>query len=173
TLETLLTKIKGTYKMKKLNLNLAGIFFALILFAASFTQSNQLFAQDNSVVTVQSKKSFDESVDQLRQLVAKNGMMVLSEINHGKILSMTGLEVKGIALFVGNPQIGKQLFTANRGAGLAVPIRVNIYEDTDGKTYVNYIKPTHQLSSFNNDEIDKIAGKLDEKLGMLTEMISK
>lgn len=159
--------------MRKLNLSLTGFLIAIILFAGSFSQYSQLYAQDNGVITVESKKSFDETVDQLRKLIAKNGMMVLSEINHGKILSMTGLELKGIALFVGNPQIGKQLFTANRGVGLAVPIRVNIYEGTDGKTYVNYVKPSVQFAPFNNDEINKIGGKLDEKLAMLTGMISK
>ena len=159
--------------MKKLNLKSAGLLLAVILFVLPFIHSSQLYAQDNGVVTVQSKKSFDETVDQLRQLVAKNGMMVLSEINHGKILSMTGLDLKGTALFVGNPQIGKQLFTADRGIGLAVPIRVNIYEDTDGKTYVNYVKPSVQFAPFNNDTINKIGGKLDEKLSMLTGMISK
>ena len=89
--------------MKKLNLKSAGLLLAVILFVLPFIHSSQLYAQDNGVVTVQSKKSFDETVDQLRQLVAKNGMMVLSEINHGKILSMTGLDLKGTALFVGNP----------------------------------------------------------------------
>ena len=65
------------------------------------------------------------------------------------------------------------MFTADWGIGLAVPIRVNIYEDTDGKTYVNYVKPLVQFAPFNNDTINKIGGKLDEKLSMLTGMISK
>lgn len=158
--------------MKKLNLKLTGLLFAVILFVLPFTKSNLLYAQDKGVITVQSKKSFDETVDQLRKLVAKNGMMVLSEINQGKILSMTGLDLKGIALFVGNPQIGKKLFTANRGVGLEVPIRVNIYEDTDGKTYVSYVKPSILFATFNNDKINKIGGKLDKKLAMLTDMVS-
>ena len=159
--------------MKELKLSLTGFLIAIILFAGSFSQYSQLYAQDNGTVTVESKKSFNETVGQLRKLVAKNGMMVLSEINQGKILSMTGLDLKGVALFVGNPQIGKKLFTADKGIGLAVPIRVNIYEGNDGKTYVSYIKPSVQFATFNNDVINKIGGKLDKKLAMLTAMISK
>jgi len=159
--------------MKKFNLAFAAIGIIAFVFVGSFTNTSKLMAQDREVVTVQSKKSFDETVDQLHQLVAKNGMMVLAEVNHGKILSMTGLDVKGIALFVGNPQIGKELFTANRGTGLAVPIRLNIYEGSDGKTYVNYVKPSTQLASFSNEMINKIGEKLDQKLAMLTGMLSK
>lgn len=158
--------------MKRINLVLAAIVMAF-LFAGSFANSNEAFAQDNSAVTVQSKKSFDDTINELRQLVAKNGMMVLAEINHGKILSMTGIDVKGVSLFVGNPQIGKQLFNSDRGVGLAVPIRLNIYEGSDGKTYVNYVKPSDELASFNNKAISKIAQMLDQKIGMLTGMISK
>lgn len=159
--------------MKKLNLSLTVMLLVAFVFAGSSLNTNRAFAQDNGVVTVQSKKSFDDTVDQLRQLVAKNGMMVLAEVNHGKILSMTGLDVKGVALFVGNPQVGKQLFSVDPGTGLAVPIRVNVYEGTDGKTYVNYVKPSFQLASFNNEMINKIGGMLDQKLSMLTSMVAK
>lgn len=159
--------------MKKTNLMLAAFTVMFFLFAGSFANSNNLYAQDNGVVIVQSQKSFDETVSELRQMVAKNGMMVLAEINHGKILSMTGIDVKGLSLFVGNPQIGKQLFNANRGVGLAVPIRLNVFEGSDGKVYVNYVKPSYRLNSFNDKTISKIAQMLDQKIGMLTSMISK
>ncbi len=159
--------------MKTRNLVLTAFTIITFLFAGNFTGSGNIYVQDNGVVTVQSKLPFDDTESQLRQLVAKNGMMVLAEVNHGKILSMTGLSIKGIALFVGNPLVGKQLFTENRGVGLIVPIRINIYEDKEGKTYVNYVKPSSRLSSFNNEEINKTAQMLDQKLSMLTGMIAK
>lgn len=156
--------------MKKFNLALAVIAF---VFAGSFANSGKLMAQDRGVVTVKSTKSFNETVDQAKQLVSKNGMMVLAEVNQGKILSMTGIDVKGVSLFVGNPQVGNKLFSADRGTGLAVPVRLNIYEGTDGKTYLNYVKPSVQLASFNNKMINEIGGMLDQKLAMLTGMLSK
>lgn len=159
--------------MKKFNLSLAAFFFAVMLFAGAFSQSGSLLAEDNGLVTVQSKQSFDNTVKEIRELVAKNGMMVLSELNQGKVLSMTGLNVNAISLFVGNPQVGNKLFSADHGVGIAVPVRVNIFEGTDGNTYVNYVKPSFQLASFKNDKIQMIAQKLDEKLAMLTGMLSK
>ncbi len=155
----------------KLNRTIALSVFVL-LFLSTITQANLLFAQETDLVEVQSKMSFDQTVEELRQMVAKNGMMVLSELNQGKILSMTGLELNAISLFVGNPNIGNKLFSADRGVGVAIPARINIYENSDGKTYVNYFKLSKQLAGYENEEIQKIAIMLDEKMAKLTGMLS-
>lgn len=149
------------------------MFFAILMLAVLFSSNQTLLAQDTGVVTVQSKDSFDNTVESLRKMVAQNDMMVLSEINHGKILSMTGLKLNGISLFVGNPTVGKKLFSANKGVGITVPIRVNVYEDNDGKTFVNYVKPSSQLTSFGDEQINMIAKMLDEKLQNLTSMLAQ
>ena len=130
-------------------------------------------AQDSGVVTVTSKKSFDATEAQLRKLVAKGGMMVLGEINQGKALAMTGLKIKVKSLFVGNPTIGNKLFKANPGVGVAVPVRVTIFETPSGVTKVSYVKPSVQLARFQSPVIQKIAGMLDQKLEKLTSMLAK
>ncbi len=145
---------------------------AVVMFGV-FTQSNLAVAQDNSLVTVTAKAPFAKTVDTFRKMVAKNGMMVLSELNQGKILSMTGLKLNAVTLFVGNPNIGNKMFSANHGVGVAIPVRINIYEGKGGKTYINYVKPSAQLAAFHNEKIGKVAAMLDKKLGMLTFMLSR
>lgn len=149
------------------------IFILTFMVLIAVTVINSAVAQTNGFVTIQSKSSFEKTVDQLKELVAKNGMMVLSELNQGKVMEMTGLRLNAISFFVGNPIIGKKLFAANHGVGIAIPVRVNVYEDTDGKTYVNYVKPSDQLAPFKNEDIKNTSIMLDEKLSMLTGMLSK
>ena len=72
--------------MKKFNSALAVFAVIALVFAGSFTKSGRVIAQERGVATVQSTKSFNETVGQAKQLVAKNGMMVLAEVNQGKIL---------------------------------------------------------------------------------------
>jgi uncharacterized protein (DUF302 family) len=151
----------------------AAVFAFALLLASSPVSVNRAFAENNGPVTVQSKASFDQTIDELKQLVAKNGMMVLSELNQGKVMAMTGLKLNAISLFVGNPTIGKKLFAADHGVGVAVPVRVNVYENEDGTTYINYVKPSEQLASFKNKEIGMIAQMLDQKLEALTGMLAK
>ena len=159
--------------MKKFNFSLTIFLLGTLLFVGSLTQSNQLFAQGSGLTTVQSKLSYDQTVSQLKQLVAKNGMMVMSEINQGKMLAMTGINLKAVSIFVGNPTVGNKLFTADRAVGFAVPIRVNIYENIDQKTYISYVSPSTELAILNNKQVDMIAKMLDQKLEMLTGMLSK
>ncbi len=160
--------------MRKFNPAGATVTLAIaLLFAVSLTQTAPAYAQENGLVTVRSKMSFNQTVSQLKKMIAKNGMMVLSTLNQGKVMAMTGLQMDDISLFVGNPTVGHKLFAADRGVGVAVPIRVNIYKNMNGNTYVSYVKPTAQLAPFHNKQIDMIARMLDNKLGMMTGMISK
>lgn len=87
-------------------------------------------------VAVKTSGSVDQTLAGLKKMAADNGMMVMGEIHQGKVLAMTGLKVKSETIFVGNPNVGKQLFSQEPGVGLIVPIRINIYEDGRGQTYV-------------------------------------
>ena len=159
-------------KSSQLKQFVPALILAVVMFGV-FTQSNIAVAQETGPVTVTAKAPFAQTVATFRKMVAKNGMMVLSELNQGKILSMTGLKLNAVTLFVGNPAIGKKIFSANHGVGVAIPVRINIYEGKDGLTYINYVKPSVQLASFHNEVIGKVAAMLDKKLGMLTSMLSK
>ncbi len=156
--------------MKKLQFkkNLSKFFVAI--FALTLFSFQQVNAQ--KLVTVKSAKSYDATVDAIKKGVAGAGMMVLAEINHGKILSMTGLSINAQSIFIGNPNVGNQAFTDNKAVGLAIPIRLNVYEE-NGTTYINYFTPSSELGNFKGGKIKMIGGELDKKITMLTSMTSK
>jgi len=146
----------------------------IAVFAVFAMGANQMLqAQSNGLVKVQSSQNFDKTISSFKKMVSDNGMMVMGEINQGKVLSMTGISVKSHTFFVGNPNVGNKLFSADRAVGAVVPIRVNIFEDTDGNTYVAYFPPSEQLSGLNNDKVNKVAQMLDQKLNNLTSMLGK
>lgn len=124
-------------------------------------------------VQVVVKGSVDQVVGQLEKMVADGGMMVMGELNQGKILAMTGLKVQSESLFVGSPTVGKNLFSAQPGAGLVVPVRINIYQDAEGRTVVSYVPPSEQLAGFDDDAVNRIAAMLDENLAKMVGMLKK
>ena len=124
-------------------------------------------------VSIPSNKSFEQTVDAFKMAVSKGGMMVMSTVDQGNMLKMTGLEMKGTLFLVGNPNVGKQVFEHNPAAGLYLPLRVYIYQGSDGKTYLSHDKPSIVLKPFNNSSIDQTAGMLDQKLDMLTHMVAQ
>ncbi len=64
-------------------------------------------------------------------------------------------------------------FEQTHGVGLYVPLRVFVYTDEAGKTYVAYDKPSTLLSQFHNEKISMIAGMLDQKLEGLATMAAQ
>jgi uncharacterized protein (DUF302 family) len=156
--------------MKTKKLRLPALLFAAILMAGMFSFT-AVQAQSIKPVTVKSSKNFDGTLSAIKKAVAGGGMMVLSELNQGKVLSMTGLSINAHSFFVGNPTVGKQAFSSDPSVGLVIPVRINVYQQ-GGATYVNYFKPTDLFSSFNNANVKMLAQKLDEKLAMMMKMVS-
>ncbi len=157
--------------MKTKKLRFKSLLFVTLLIAGMLSFTSDAHSQSVQPVTVKSSKGFDATINEIKKAVAGGGMMVLSELNQGKILSMTGLSINAHSFFIGNPNVGKQAFSADPSVGLVIPVRVNVYEQ-NGATYVNYFKPSDLFSSFNNSKVKMIAGKLDEKLAMMMKMIS-
>jgi len=120
-------------------------------------------AQNIKPVTIESKMGFDQTVKAIREAVSKGGMMVLSELNQGKILSMSGLNIHSVSLFIGNPNVGKMAFQDNASVGVVIPVRVNVYEDHN-RTYISYFRPSDLFASFQGEQVHKIGNMLDDKL---------
>lgn len=160
--------------MKSTNLKRASkitvIILCTVLFSAFATTKIQ--AQTVEPVTVKSSMGFQATISALRKAISGGGMMVLSELNQGKILSMAGLSINAESLFIGNPNVGKKAFSADPAAGVVIPVRINIYEE-NGSTYVNYFKPSDLFSSFKSNEVKMIGKMMDKKLKMMTGMLAK
>lgn len=123
-------------------------------------------------VTVASHESFEQTVSQLKSAVAGGGMMVMATVDQGRMLSMTGLHINATLFLVGNPTVGKKIFSQDTAVGLYVPFRVYVYEK-NGTTYVSYDNPSTSLKPFGNSQIDMVAKMLDKKMRGLVEMATK
>lgn len=143
-------------------------FLALGLAAASVFAGTASAQEER--VTVESTKSYEQTIEKVKAVVAQGGMMVMAQVDQGNMLSMAGLKLKATVFLVGNPTVGKKLFEQDHGVGLYVPIRVFVTEAKDGKTYLSYDKPSASLKQFNNSEISAVAGMLDQKLQGLAQM---
>lgn len=148
------------------------VFVLFAALAVVLAVASPAMAQD-ARVTVSSQKSYDQTVSQVKSNVSQGGMMIMATVDQGNMLSMTGLKLRATLFLVGNPMVGKKLFEQNHGVGLYVPLRVFVFEGTDGKTYLSYDKPSAVLSQFKNEEINKTAAMLDQKLDGLAQMSTR
>ena len=68
---------------------------------------------------------------------------------------------------MGNPLFALQMTQHDIRASLYAPLRVLIYEDGQGKTCVEYDRPSSLFGQFGNGRIASTAAMLDKKLESL------
>lgn len=148
-------------------------FFLSVGLAAMLTAFTGMVWAQGNIVTQQSNHDFNQTVSQIKSATSQNGLMVMGKLNQGRMLSMTGLNLKAESFLVGNPNVGKKLFSADHAVGLYVPVRIFVYEGSGGHTYVSYEEPSTSLSQLNNPKVSMIAKMLNEKIHNIVQAATK
>ena len=103
----------------------------------------------------------------IEAMAGPSGFMLFATHNHGALLRLASQKRKAIQYVVGNPLFALQMTQHDIRASLYAPLRVLIYEKEDGKTCVEYDKPSSLFGQFGNDRINPTAAMLDRKLDAL------
>ncbi len=103
----------------------------------------------------------------MEAMAGPSGFMLFATHNHGALLRLAGQERKAIQYVVGNPLFALRMTQHDIRASLYAPLRVLIYENGEGKTCVEYDRPSSLFGQFGNAEIDAVAAMLDRKLEAL------
>ncbi len=103
----------------------------------------------------------------IEAMAGPSGFMLFGTQDHGALLRLAGQKRKAIQYVVGNPLFALQMTQHDIRASLYAPLRVLIYEDSEGKTCVEYDRPSSLFGQFGNDRIAPTAAMLDKKLEAL------
>ena len=103
----------------------------------------------------------------IEAMAGPSGFILFASNNHGALLRLAGQQRKAIQYVVGNPLFALQMTQHDIRASLYTPLRVLVYEDGQGKTCVEYDRPSSLFGQFGNDRIAPTAAMLDRKLESL------
>ena len=90
--------------------------------------------------------------------------MLFGKRRHGSMLLIIGEKRKAIQYVVGNPLFAVQMTQHDIRASLYAPLLMLLYEDDEGKTCLEYDKPSTLFGQFGNAEVTAVATMLDRKL---------
>ncbi len=83
------------------------------------------------LVTRPSAYSVGETVDRLEAALAARNIAVMAKIDHAANAKTAGLDLPPTTLVIfGNPAAGTQLMLAARSAGIDLPLRALVYEES-------------------------------------------
>jgi uncharacterized protein (DUF302 family) len=100
----------------------------------------------------------------LEAMAGPSGFMVFRTSDHGALLRLADQKRKAIQYLVGNPLFAIQMTQHDIRAALYAPLRVLIYENEQGKTCIEYDRPSSLFGQFGNPKVTEVATMLDRKL---------
>ena len=99
----------------------------------------------------------------LERMAGPSGFMLFRTSDHGALLRLDGQATKAVQYLVGNPLFAVRMTRYDVRAGLYAPLRVLLYEDGDGKTCVEYDRPSSLFGQFGNAKVTDVATMLNRK----------
>lgn len=127
-------------------------------------------AQDDDVTRLQSDADVAVTADRLIAAVEGAGGTVFARIDHGVGAFEAGQDIGDSQLVIfGNPAVGTPVMVENRLAGLYLPLKVLVYEDTEGAVWVVHENITERLDDLDGlGEENGVTQPLADALGVIS-----
>ena len=95
------------------------------------------------IVRLQAAQDVPATVAKLLKAVKARKLRVFAVIDHGAGAKSVGMKLRPAVLVVfGNPKIGTPLMQVSPTMGLELPIRVLVWQDSEGRVWIGHAPPT-------------------------------
>ena len=121
---------------------------------------------DNGIVSVQSRFSANETMARLLAALAERNLTVFARVDHGAGAASVGMSLRTTELVIfGNPKGGTPLMQDQQSAGIDLPLKALVWEDSERKVWLSYNDPTwiaqrHSLSARSNPAVTLMVDQL-------------
>ena len=100
--------------------------------------------QDEGLTRVESKRSVDETVHRLQELLESKGVKVFAIVDHSGEASKVGMEMRPTKVVIfGSPKGGTPLMMAAPSAAIDLPLKALVAEDDGGKVWITWNNPEY------------------------------
>jgi uncharacterized protein (DUF302 family) len=99
---------------------------------------------ENGIVTIPSHGTVDQTVQKLKELLKAKGVKLFALVDHSGEAEMAGMQMRPTKLLIfGNPKAGTPLMIASPSIAIDLPLKVLIWEDAAGETWISYNGPSY------------------------------
>lgn len=114
----------------------SALFAALLLAVAAPSWAAQGWNQ------ARSPRDVPQTMQRLEAAVKDKGLNVFARINHSAAAAKVGMELRPTELLIfGNPKAGTVLMQCSQTAGIDLPLKMLVWQDAQGQTWVGYTAP--------------------------------
>jgi uncharacterized protein (DUF302 family) len=96
------------------------------------------------IIDIPSNHSVDETVEKLQSILSAKGVMLFALVDHSGEAAKAGMTMRPTKLFIfGSPKAGTPLMLAAPSLAIDLPLKILVWEDEGGKTWVSYNTPDY------------------------------
>jgi uncharacterized protein (DUF302 family) len=120
---------------------------------------------DTGLVTLPSAHDAAGTVERLKALLAQKGIELFAHVGHAAGARQVGLPLRPTQVLIfGNPKAGTPLMQSRQAVGLDLPLRVLVWEDEEGKTWLTYHRVQNLARRHHISDRDEVVEALDAGL---------
>ena len=124
------------------------------------------------LVTLASQHSAAETVKRLKAILDQKKIDLFAHIDHAAAAKKVGLSLRPTEVLIfGNPRAGTPLMQSRQTIGLDLPLRVLVWEDENGLTWLTYRRPA-LLAKRHDVDLPETVKALDDGLAALAHAAS-
>ena len=91
-----------------------------------------------------SNHSVDSTVDKLKTILQNKGVTLFALVDHSGEAAKIGMQMRPNKLLIfGSPKAGTPLMLAAPSIAIDLPLKILVWEDVSGKTWVSYNAPAY------------------------------
>jgi uncharacterized protein (DUF302 family) len=103
--------------------------------------------QDRGFQQIPSNHSVAETIERLESQLKEHGVTLFARLDFAADAARVGLDMRPERMLVfGNPKAGTPLMQAVPASGLDLPLKVLVWEDALGKTWLAYNRPDYIIA---------------------------
>lgn len=97
---------------------------------------------EQGLITIQSENGAKDTVERLEAAITAAGMTIFARIDHAAGAAEAGLTLAPTLLLIfGNAKGGTPLMQADQATGIDLPLKMLVWQDATGKTWMTYNDP--------------------------------
>jgi uncharacterized protein (DUF302 family) len=101
-------------------------------------------------VNVPANNSVDKTVDKLKSILEAKGVALFALVDHSGEAEKVGMKMRPTKLLIfGSPRAGTPLMLAAPSVAIDLPLKILVWEDEEGKTWISYNSPDYLRSRHN------------------------
>ncbi len=99
---------------------------------------------NNGILSKPSNHSVEETLEKLKRILQAKGVTLFAIVDHSGEAAKVGLKMRPTKLAIfGSPKAGTPLMLAAPSSAIDLPLKILIWEDSEGKVWLSYNSPAY------------------------------